>query len=75
MTAELTPREKQLIALLAQGLRNREIADSLDITEGTVRIYLSKLYLKTGSRDRFELALLGLPNAPCERSFLERHTA
>jgi two-component system, NarL family, nitrate/nitrite response regulator NarL len=61
----LTPRESQLLTLLAQGLRNKEIASCLSISEGTVRIYLSRLYQKAGARDRYELALFAWKNAHC----------
>jgi len=64
-TVELTNRESQLVTLLAQGLKNKEIAACLRITEGTVRIYLSKLFAKIGARDRFEVAVFGLKNAYC----------
>ena len=59
---QLTPRERQLTSLLAQGLKNKELAYKLGITEGTVKIYLSKLFKKTGAGDRFELALYALKN-------------
>lgn len=58
----LTPREGQLVALLVQGLKNKEIATQLDLSEGTVKVYLSKLFQKVGAKDRFELALFGLRN-------------
>jgi two-component system, NarL family, nitrate/nitrite response regulator NarL len=58
----LAPRERQVTGLLAQGLSNKEIAWSLGITEGTVKVYLSKLFDKVGVGDRFELALLALKN-------------
>ncbi|HVW84794.1 MAG TPA: response regulator transcription factor [Bryobacteraceae bacterium] len=58
----LTPRERQIMGLLAQGRRNKEIAFSLGITEGTVKVYLSHLYAKIGAGDRFELALIALRN-------------
>jgi DNA-binding CsgD family transcriptional regulator len=61
-TVELTPRESQLVALLVQGLRNKEIGSCLGITEGTVRVYLSKLFIKVGARDRLELAVFGMKN-------------
>jgi DNA-binding NarL/FixJ family response regulator len=64
-TVSLTPRESQLVSLLVQGLKNKEIAACIGITEGTVRIYLSKLFAKIGARDRFELAVFGLKNAYC----------
>ena len=58
----LTRRERQLIGLLAQGLKNKEIAYQLSITEGTVKVYLSRLFLKVGARDRVDLALFALKN-------------
>lgn len=61
----LSPREGQLVTLLGQGLKNKEIASCLGITEGTVKMYLSRLLQKTGARDRFELAILGLKNVFC----------
>jgi len=58
----LTRREGQLVSLLSQGLKNKEIATSLTISEGTVKVYLSRLFQKLGVKDRFELALYGLKN-------------
>ncbi len=58
----LTRREGQLISLLSQGLKNKEIATALGISEGTVKVYLSRLFQKVGVKDRFELALFGLKN-------------
>jgi DNA-binding NarL/FixJ family response regulator len=58
----LTRREGQLIGLLSQGLKNKEIATGLRISEGTVKVYLSRLFEKVGAKDRFELALFGLKN-------------
>jgi DNA-binding CsgD family transcriptional regulator len=67
---QLSRRESQLVALVSSGLRNREIADTLGISEGTVKVYLSRLFLKVGAKDRFELALYGTrnlsPTAPPE---------
>jgi len=58
----LSPRERQLVALLALGLPNKELALRLGITSGTVKVYLSRLYNKLGVKDRFELALHSLKN-------------
>ncbi|MBM3745494.1 MAG: response regulator transcription factor [Acidobacteria bacterium] len=58
----LTRRESQLVSLLSQGLKNKEIATTLSISEGTVKVYLSRLFQKVGVKDRFELALYGLRN-------------
>ena len=61
-TIKLSPRERQLVALLTQGLRNKEIAWRMNITEGTTKVYLSRLFEKTGANDRFELAMFVLQN-------------
>jgi two-component system nitrate/nitrite response regulator NarL len=58
----LSPREGQLVTLLSHGLKNKEIGAALRITEGTVKVYLSRLYDKVGVQDRFELALYALRN-------------
>ena len=63
----LTPREQEVAALVTKGLKNREIAEALNIATGTVKIHLMHIFEKTGIRDRFELALHGLRLA-CERS-------
>ena len=56
----LSRRQTQLLGLLVQGLKNREIAAEMGIAEGTVKAYLTTLFEKVGARDRFELALYGL---------------
>lgn len=53
----LSPREAELVGLVRQGLRNREIADQLGITEGTVKAYLHSVFEKTGVANRTELAI------------------
>ena len=58
----LSRRQSQLVGLLVQGLKNKEIAASLGISEGTVKAYLTTLFEKVGAKDRFELALFGLKN-------------
>ena len=58
----LTQRERQLACLLAQGLKNKEIAYSLRLSEGTVKVYLTRLFHKVGANDRFEMALFALKN-------------
>ncbi len=67
----LTRREGQLVSLLAQGLKNKEIASTLFISEGTVKVYLSRLFHKLGVKDRFELALFGLKNMPSGEGLVE----
>ena len=68
----LTKREGQLVSLLSQGLKNKEIASMLLISEGTVKVYLSRLFQKVGVKDRFELALYGLKNLTTGHGTLER---
>jgi DNA-binding NarL/FixJ family response regulator len=58
----LSKRQSQLVTLLAQGLKNKEIASTLGISESTVKAYLTVLFEKVGAKDRFELALFGLKN-------------
>jgi two-component system nitrate/nitrite response regulator NarP len=56
--ARLAPRERQIADLVAQGLRNREIADRLAMSEGTVKVYLHGIFQKVGVDNRTGLALL-----------------
>jgi two-component system nitrate/nitrite response regulator NarP len=53
----LAPRERQLIRFVRQGLRNREIAQELGVTEGTVKVYLHAVFEKLGVSSRTELAV------------------
>jgi DNA-binding NarL/FixJ family response regulator len=53
----LTPKELQIVSLVAEGAKNREIADQLGTKEQVVKNYLRSIYDKTGVSDRLELAL------------------
>jgi len=53
----LSPREAELVQLVRKGLRNRDIAEQLGITEGTVKVYLHSIFEKTGVANRTELAI------------------
>jgi len=53
----LTPRERELVELVRQGLRNRDIASQLGVTEGTVKVYLHAIFDKVGVDNRTELAM------------------
>jgi DNA-binding NarL/FixJ family response regulator len=55
----LTPREKQIVEQICEGLKNKEIAQALSITAGTVKVHLMHIFEKTGVKDRFELAVQG----------------
>ncbi|WP_309089106.1 response regulator transcription factor [Phenylobacterium sp.] len=54
----LTPRERQLVELVAEGLPNKLIARELGLTEGTVKIHLHNVYQKLGVNNRTTLAAL-----------------
>lgn len=53
----LTPRERDLVDLVRRGMRNREIAEELGVTEGTVKVYLHTLFDKLGVDNRTGLAM------------------
>jgi DNA-binding NarL/FixJ family response regulator len=55
---ELTEREKEIAALMLRGYNNREIANRLFMSEGTVRNYISVLYSKIGTNDRSKAIVL-----------------
>jgi len=56
----LSDRERQIAALVARGLRNRDIAQQLSISENTVKRHMQSIFNKTGARDRLELAVFAL---------------
>jgi len=56
----LSERERQISYMVARGMRNRDIATELTISENTVKRHLQSIFSKTGSRDRLELAVLAL---------------
>jgi len=49
---ELTPREAEVLQLIAAGQSNREIARTLFVSEATVKTHVNRIFAKTGSRDR-----------------------
>jgi len=56
----LSERERQIAYAVARGLKNRDIAEQLSISENTVKRHLQSIFGKTGARDRLELAVLAL---------------
>jgi two-component system, NarL family, nitrate/nitrite response regulator NarL len=58
--SELTPREHQVLEMVEQGFKNKEIALELGIRPGTVKIHLKHIFEKTGVRGRYGLAISGL---------------
>ena len=53
----LTPREREVLDLIASGLNNKLIAKELDLSEGTVKVHVKHLLKKLGLRSRLEAAL------------------
>jgi DNA-binding NarL/FixJ family response regulator len=56
----LTPRETEVLRLMAAAYTNREIAEALGTAEGTVKIHVSNVLAKLGARDRTHAVLLAL---------------
>jgi len=56
--AELTPREHEVLRLVAKGLSNDEIARDLVISQATARTHVARAMIKTGARDRAQLVIL-----------------
>jgi len=60
--SSLTERERQVISLIAEGLKNRQIAERLFISPTTVTHHLSSIYSKLGVSDRLELVIYAFAN-------------
>ena len=58
----LTPREEQVVALVAEGLGNRQIAIELNLSEHTIKKYLYRIFDKLGISTRVELVLYAVNN-------------
>ena len=57
---QLTPREHEVLVLVADGLRNREVAERLGIPEHTVKFHLAAIFGKLGAASRVEAVRRGL---------------
>ena len=65
--SSLTDRERQVIALIATGLKNKQIAERLFISHTTVAHHLSSIYSKLGVSDRLELVVYAFANKLAQR--------
>ncbi len=57
MLSDLTPQERQVMSCIAQGLSNKEIAQTLYLSDGTIRNYISAILMKLNLRDRTQIAI------------------
>jgi DNA-binding NarL/FixJ family response regulator len=57
---DLTPREAEVLRLIAQGLNNREIAERLFVTEATVKTHINNIFGKAGLRDRAQAVVYAI---------------
>jgi DNA-binding NarL/FixJ family response regulator len=64
----LTPREEQVVALVAEGLSNRQVATELKLSEHTVKKYLFRIFEKLGISTRVELVLYAINNGDPRRA-------
>lgn len=69
--ARLTPREQELAALVARGLRNREIAAALVLSERTVHAHVRNILNKLGLTSRAEIAVWSIQHGSLEGSSLQ----
>jgi DNA-binding NarL/FixJ family response regulator len=60
MVNELSEREREILGLIGRGLSNRDIAEELHLSEGTVRNYVSSIFAKLDVADRTQAAVLAL---------------
>ena len=56
----LTLREKQVVDLVSKSKMNKEVAYDLHLSEGTIKVFLTKIFRKLGVRNRTELAIWSL---------------
>jgi DNA-binding NarL/FixJ family response regulator len=66
--ATLTAREREVITLIAEGLKNKKIAERLFISETTVTHHLSSIFSKLGVSDRLELVIYAFAHSLAKMS-------
>jgi DNA-binding NarL/FixJ family response regulator len=68
----LSPREEEVMRLVAEGLGNREIAELLGLSEHTIKNYLFHIFDKLGISNRVELVLYAMSNQNGDKAFTSR---
>jgi DNA-binding CsgD family transcriptional regulator len=66
--ATLTPREREVAVLVAEGLSNAEIAERLALTPGTIGNHLGNIMRKLGARNRVQVAVWSVRQEPSDPS-------
>ncbi len=67
LLAELTPREREVLDLMARGMSNREIAAALAVEESTIRTHVKRVLSKLGLRDRIQAVIFSYENGISKR--------
>jgi DNA-binding NarL/FixJ family response regulator len=63
---ELTPREREVLGLVATGLTNAEIARTLQLSPLTAKTHVSRILMKLGARDRVQLVVIAYQSGMVE---------
>ncbi len=58
LSLKLTPRQQQIVGHIGEGWSNRQIAEHLSLTEGTVKLHVTRILRRTGSKNRTQLAMM-----------------
>jgi DNA-binding NarL/FixJ family response regulator len=73
LTVTLTAREREILQLIGEGLRNQEIANRLVISEATVKTHINRLFAKAGFHTRVDAVRYALRNQPAAEAAAPRH--
>jgi two-component system nitrate/nitrite response regulator NarL len=68
--SDLTPREREILCLLAEGQSNKVIARNLGISDGTVKLHVKAILRKLDVHSRVEAAVMAVENRICQRQEL-----